>query len=195
MSVQVEQRLCYGNESVTFCSPYNKYLNLVLWHQIVLLSSGECKSSGIESSELWHWQLDGWSLHTSYILMILIFLWSLYSYNPYILMILIFLWSLYYTSYILLVFVVSEYKNPPPHLWENEKHNSDTLSRGNVLWFNISSSKKLWNNTRRIINKTLITWANLIERIEELHEILRVHYGEKILSSSWKAFSRMKVVE
>ena len=50
------------------------------------------------------------------------------------------------------------------------------------------------NNSRRINNKTFITRANLIERKQELHEILRVHYEEKALSSSWKGLHRIKVV-
>ena len=35
-------------------------------------------------------------------------------------------------------------------------------------------------------NITFIPWLNLIARIQELHGIQRVHYGEKVLSSSWR---------
>ena len=37
----------------------------------------------------------------------------------------------------LCIFVVSEYQNSPLQLFESEEHNSDTRSRGNVLWFYI----------------------------------------------------------
>ena len=39
-----------------------------------------------------------------------------------------------------------------------------------------------------------IPWASLKERIEELHEMLREHYGEKVLSSYWRVLYRMKVL-
>ena len=37
----------------------------------------------------------------------------------------------------------------------------------------------------RINDKIFITWANLIERIRELHEMLRVYNEEKVLSCWW----------
>ena len=56
------------------------------------------------------------------------------------------LWKLYQVGFgidnlkvCLHIFVVYEYHNSPPKLFASEEHNSDTCSRGNVLWFNISS--------------------------------------------------------
>ena len=68
---------------------------------------------------------------------------------------------------ILCIFVVSEYQNSPLQLLENEKHNSDTYSRGNVLWFNIFSCQTIWNNSQQINNNISIAWTNLIERQQE----------------------------
>ena len=39
----------------------------------------------------------------------------------------------------LCIFVVSGYQNSLAQLFEWKEHNSDTCSRGNVLWFNTSS--------------------------------------------------------
>ena len=36
------------------------------------------------------------------------------------------------------IFIISEYQNSPPKLSEDQEHNSDTCSRGTILWFNIS---------------------------------------------------------
>ena len=49
----------------------------------------------------------------------------------------------------LYIFFVSEYYNSPPQLFECEKH---TCSRGNALWFDVSTCETISNNWRRINN-------------------------------------------
>ena len=51
------------------------------------------------------------------------------------------------------------------------------------------------NDSRRINNKIFISRANLIERIREFHAIVRVYYGEEVLSRSWRVFYEWKFVE
>ena len=39
---------------------------------------------------------------------------------------------------------------------------------------------------------TFMTWENLIKRLQKLHEILRIHYGNKVLSGSRRVLYGMK---
>ena len=48
--------------------------------------------------------------------------------------------------------------------------------------FTFPHAKRYQTISRGIKNETFNTWANLIERIQELHEILKGHYGEKLKS-------------
>ena len=74
--------------------------------------------------------------------------------------------------------------------WETQFGN---LFQRKCIMIQISSFQLIWNNSRRI-NIIFIAWANLIERIQELKEFLRLHYGEKLLSSSRRFLFRMNVV-
>ena len=84
-------------------------------------------------------------------------------------------------------------QNSSPQLLENEEHNSNTWSRGSVLWFNMFSCQTIWNNSRRVKTE-FFPWASLIERIQESQEMLQVHYGKKVLPCRWRIFYRMKVL-
>ena len=60
------------------------------------------------------------------------------------------------------IFVVFEGQNSPSQLFECEEEHSDTCSRGNVSWFNISScyAKQFTTNSQHIYSLSKLSWTD-----------------------------------